>query len=255
MAEYTEEEQSFLDTLDAPETEDIDIESAEEKAEELTERDFEYDPELTGMYGALVSEEDQRDRYQRETAQRVFDAREEARKRREYGLEDPGLFEAATELSGIARGEIESSERRRTREAIETLAASQRGRAQSTTGLRSAARLRGGETAAQAVQAIGGAKLSEATEIEREASQRQLDDLLIQGRLRAENKKLRMEEIAYQREQASKGFWGDVLSGVLGAVGAGIGFLAAGPGGAVAASVLGGAIGSGTGKAAGRTFG
>ena len=255
MAEYSEEEQSFLDTLGTAETTDEDIESAEEKAEELTERDFEYDPELTGMYGSLVSEEDQRDRYQRETAQRVYDARRGARQRREAGLEDEGLFEIATELSGIARGEIESDERRRTRESIEALASGQRGLAQSGTGLRSAARLRGGETAAQATQLIGGAKLSEATELEREAAEDSLRDLLIQGRARAENKKLRMQELAYQRSQASKGFWGDVLSGVLGAVGATVGFFAGGPGGSVAGATLGASIGAGTGKATGRTFG
>ena len=248
MAEYTEEEQSFLDTLPESTLTEEDYESAEEKATELAGRDFQQDE--GGTASTFYSDLDE---YRQAAYQRSLEAREGARQRKEAGLEDPGLFEIATELSGIARGEIESGDRRRTREAIETLAASQRGRAQSTTGLRSAARLRGGETAAQAVQAIGGAKLSEATEIEREAAQRQLDDLLIQGRLRAENKKLRMQEIAYQREQASKGFWGDVLSGVLGAIGGAVGFVATGfnPAGAVAgATILGG-----TGKAAGRTFG
>ena len=222
MAEYTEEEQSFLDTLDQAETTQEDIDSAAEKAGELTERDFDYS-QHAGADGAAPSMGDymyQRQRYQEEAAQRVFDAREGARKRREAGLEDEGLFEIATELSGIARGEIESDERRRTRESIEALASGQRGLAQSGTGLRSAARLRSGETAAQATQLIGGAKLSEATELEREAAEDSLRDLMIQGRARAENKKLRMQEIAYQRSQASKGFWGDVLSGVLGAVGA-----------------------------------
>lgn len=249
MAEYTEEEQSFLDTLDASEGTDRDRESAAEKAGELTERDFQYDPNI-GEGGTY-----QRDRYQRETEQRVYDAREGARQRREAGLEDEGLFEIATELSGIARGEIESDERRRTRESIETLASGQRGLAQSSTGLRSAARLRSGEASAQATQLIGGAKLSEATELEQEAADDSLRDLLIQGRARAENKKLRQQEIAYQRSQASKGFWGDVLSGVLGAVGAVGGFLIAGPGGGVAGAALGASVMGGAGKAAGRTFG
>ena len=248
MAEYTEEEQSFLDTLPESEKTEEDYESAEEKATELAARDFQQDEGGTAstFYHDL-------DQYRQDAYQRTLDAREGARQRREAGLEDEGLFEIATELSGISRGEIESDERRRTRESIETLASGQRGLAQSGTGLRSAARLRSGETAAQATQLIGGAKLSEATELEREAAEDSLRDLLIQGRARAENKKLRMQEIAYQREQASKGFWGDVLSGVLGAVGAVGGFLLTGgnPAGAVAgASILGGA-----GKATGRTFG
>lgn len=247
MAEYSEEEQSFLDTLDQAETTQEDIDSAAEKAGELTERDFQYDPTLG------EGETYQRDRYQREAEERVFAGREGARRRREAGLEDEGLFEIATELSGISSGKIESDERRRTRESIEALASGQRGLAQSGTGLRSAARLRGGETAAQATQLIGGAKLSEATELEREAADDSLRDLLIQGRARAENKKLRMQELAYQRSQASKGFWGDVLSGVLGAVGAVGGFLVTG--GNPAGAVLGASVLGGAGKATGRTFG
>jgi len=246
MAEYTEEEQSFLDTLDSPELTEKDFESANEKATELAARDFQQDED--GTAGTFYHDLDQ---YRQDAYQRTLDAREGARQRKEAGLEDEGLFEIATELSGIARGEIESDERRRTRESIETLASGQRGLAQSSTGLRSAARLRSGEAAAQATQLIGGAKLSEATELEQEAAEDSLRDLLIQGRARAENKKLRQQEIAYQREQASKGFWGDVLSGVLGAVGAVGGFFAGGPGGAVAgASIL-----SGVGKASGRSFG
>jgi len=248
MAEYSEEEQSFLDTLPESEKTEEDFESAEEKATELAARDFQQDEGGTAstFYHDL-------DQYRQDAYQRTLDAREGARQRKEAGLEDEGLFEIATELSGIARGEIESDERRRTRESIETLASGQRGLAQSSTGLRSAARLRRGETAAQATQLIGGAKLSEATELEREAAEDSLRDLLIQGRARAENKKLRMQEIAYQREQASKGFWGDVLSGVLGAVGAGIAFAI--PGAGAAAVALGASVMGGAGKAAGRTFG
>lgn len=250
MAEYTEEEQSFLDTLDSPELTEKDYESAEEKATELAARDFQQDE--GGTAGTFYSDLSD---YTKSAYERTLDAREGARQRQAAGLEDEGLFEIATELSGIARGEIESDERRRTRESIETLASGQRGLAQSSTGLRSAARLRSGEAAAQATQLIGGAKLSEATELEREAADDSLRDLLIQGRARAENKKLRMQELAYQRSQASKGFWGDVLSGVLGAVGAVGGFLIAGPGGGVAGATLGASVMGGAGKAAGRTFG
>lgn len=252
MAEYSEEEQSFLDTLDQAEVTQEDIDSAERKAGELTKRDFDYS-ESAGVNPSVSDYMYQREKYREETEDRVFAEREGARRRREAGLEDEGLFDIATELSGIARGEIESDERRRTRESIEALASGQRGLAQSGTGLRSAARLRSGETAAQATQLIGGAKLSEATELEREAADDSLRDLLIQGRARAENKKLRMQELAYQRSQASKGFWGDVLSGVLGAVGAVGGFLVTG--GNPAGAVLGASVLGGAGKATGRTFG
>tara|TARA_R110001583_G_scaffold7573_1_gene37422 strand:- start:7216 stop:7854 length:639 start_codon:yes stop_codon:yes gene_type:complete len=212
MEEYSEEEQSFLDSLGWDNASDPLVED-----------------------GNVVEEDN------------------ETRIRKGSGLEDEGLFEVATELYGVSSGEVESADRKRTRESLEAMAAGQRGRGQSGTGLRSAASLRGGETAAQAVQAIGGAKLSEATELEREASSGQLRDLLIQGRSRAENKQLRMQEIAFQREQANKGFWGDILSGVLGAVGGAVGFVASGfnPAGAVA----GFTVGSAGGKAAGRTFG
>jgi len=249
MAEYTDEQKSFLDTVDEAEVTQKDIDSARKKAGELTSRDFEYDP-TTG-----VGEGKQLEDYYEATYQRNIDAGETERKRREAGLEDDDVFDIATELHGISTGEVESADRRRTRESLEAMASGQRGLAQSGTGLRSAARLRGGEAAAQGVQAIGGAILSEESELEREATSGQLRDLMIQGRARAENKKLQMEALAFQRDQASKGMWGDILSGVLGAVGAVAGFLIAGPGGGVAGATLGGAIGGGTGKAAGRTFG
>ena len=143
MAEYTEEEQSFLDTLDQAETTQEDIDSAAEKAGELTERDFDYS-ESAGVNPSMSDFMYQREKYREEAEERVFEGREGARKRREAGLEDEGLFEIATELSGVARGEIESEDRRRTRESIEALASGQRGLAQSGTGLRSAARLRSG---------------------------------------------------------------------------------------------------------------
>tara|TARA_R110000824_G_scaffold88594_1_gene217786 strand:- start:4272 stop:5033 length:762 start_codon:yes stop_codon:yes gene_type:complete len=251
----TEAEQSFLDTLPTSEVTEEDEESAQKKADELTERDFEYDSELIGMYGLSVSEDTQRERYQQETYDRTLAARENARRRREAGLEDDGMFEIASEMSGVASGEVESADRRRTRESLEAMASGQRGRGQSGTGLRSAARLRGGEANAQAIGLIGGEKLSEASEIERGAAKGQLRDFMIQGRTRAENKELRMQEIAFQRDQANKGFWGDVLSGVLGAVGGAVGFFAAGPGGAAAGAAAGASILGGVGKATGRTFG
>ena len=244
----TDAEQSFLDTLPESEVTQEDIDSAEKKATELAAKDFQQ--EGGGFDSTFYHELDQ---YRQGAYDRTMAAREGVRQRREAGLEDEGIFEIATQLSGVASGEIESADRRRTRESLEAMASGQRGRGQSGTGLRSAARLRGGETNAQAIGLIGGEKLSEASEIEREAASGQLRDLLIQGRTRAENKELRMQEIAFQRDQANKGFWGDVLSGVLGAIGGAVGFVASGfnPAGAVAgATILGGA-----GKAAGRTFG
>tara|TARA_R110000744_G_scaffold98714_2_gene190917 strand:+ start:12796 stop:13449 length:654 start_codon:yes stop_codon:yes gene_type:complete len=217
MAEYSEEERSFLDSMPNSYT----SRAQDEDGNNLTKEEDNYD----------------------------------SRQRRGAGLEDDGVFEIATELHGVSSGEIESVDRRRTRESLEAMASGQRGRGQSGTGLRSAARLRGGETNAQAVELIGGQKLSESSEMERGAAKGQLRDLMIQGRTRAENKELRMQEIAFQREQANKGFWGDVLSGVLGAVGGAVGFFAAGPGGAAAGAAAGASILGGVGKATGRTFG
>mgnify|MGYP003140773717 CR=1 FL=1 len=79
----------------------------------------------------------------------------------------------------------------------------------------------------------------------------QLEQLLIQGQQRAEDRAFAMQQLAFQQEQASGSLWSNVLGGILGAVGGTIGFFAGGPAGAAA----GATIGSGGGKAFGSYIG
>ena len=82
-----------------------------------------------------------------------------------------------------------------------------------------------------------------------------LEKLLIAGEQRAEDKALAMENIAWQQEQANKSMWSNVLSGILGAVGAGVGFFATGGASTavqIAATGLGASVGSSSGDAAGQ---
>ena len=81
-----------------------------------------------------------------------------------------------------------------------------------------------------------------------------LEELLITGQQQAENKALAMENIAWQREQADKSMWSNVLGGIFAAIGTGVGFMAtAGASTAVqvAAMGLGASVGRGGGETAG----
>ena len=190
-------------------------------------------------------------------------AREHAEKmgyaaRREHGLEDPRMFELAQELYGISTGQQESSGRRAARRSLEQLAGGQRGAAAAGSGFRAGARTMAGERAAQTVETVGGSELSERSAAEREATKNQLDELLMQGKARAETKKLQLQQIAFQQEQADSSMWGDVLGGILGAVGVVVGgvlTMGAGPAAVAAGIGAGASISSGLGKAGGRWAG
>ena len=72
-----------------------------------------------------------------------------------------------------------------------------------------------------------------------------LEQLLITGQERSEDRKLAMQRLQTQQELASGNLWSNILSGVLGAVGTVVGTLAGGPVG----GAIGGAVGSSAGSA------
>ena len=238
------EEESLLDTLagDAEVT-DEDRESAREKAEELytdEERDAHSGP-LAGGF---------RETELRQDAERHLAAREDARRRRGVGLEDDRLFGHAEELYDISTGKKKSKGQVRAEEALQILTGAQRGVARGGTGFGAAARLRGGERSAQRAEVVGGAKIAEAAEIQRDASKAQLEDLLIQGKQRAENKALQMANLKLQQEQAEGSIFSDILGGIFGAIGGVVGFIGSGfnPVGAAAGASVGGSVGKGAGQ-------
>ena len=237
------EEESLLVTLagDAEIT-DEDRASAREKAEELY-TDEEYDAHSGPLRGAFREEELQAD------AARHLRSREDARRRRGVGLEDDRLFEHAEELYDISTGKKKAKGQVRAEEALQILTGAQRGVARGGTGFGAAARLRGGERSAQRAEVVGGAKIAEAAEIQRETSKAQLDDLLIQGKQRAENKALQMANLKFQQEQAEGSIFSDILGGIFGAIGGVVGFIGSGfnPAGAIVGAGVGSAVGEGAG--------
>ena len=240
MAEESDED--LLGTLagDAEVT-DEDRESAREKAEELyTDEEGRH----SGPLGGALREQE----LQADTARHLA-AREDARRRRGVGLEDDRLFEHAEELYDISTGKRKSKGQIRAEEALQILTGAQRGVARGGTGFGAAARLRGGERGAQRSEVVGGAKIAESAELQRDVSKAQLDELLIQGKQRAENKALQMANLKFQQEQAEGNLFSDILGGIFGAIGGVVGFIGSGfnPAGAIVGAGVGSAVGEGAG--------
>ena len=101
--------------------------------------------------------------------------------------------------------------------------------------------LRAASGAAQASETEGESAIADASRQARLEAGAQLEQLLIQGQQRAEDRAFAMQQLAFQQEQASGSLWSNVLGGILGAVGGTIGFVASGfnPAGATAGATIG----------------
>ena len=120
--------------------------------------------------------------------------------------------------------------------------------AASKTGFDVAQSLQTGERAAQRSEAEGEAQIGAAAELAQQQAGASLEQLLIAGEQRAEDKAFAMAQLQQQRESAEEGMWGNVLGGILGAVGGIVGGIVGGPAGAAAGATGGQAIGQGAGR-------
>ena len=229
-------------------------------------------PELEGLLGTLSDNPNSEDR--RQASDVVMDARDEAgelesgtlnwadandqdfsdeldkdtiaRRRRDYGLEGDEAFAFANRLYGIGEGDKTQGQIDSEKE-LAVLAQAQRGRALGYGGFDASAVLQRAGSSAQQTALTGEAAISKSARQAQLAAKDQLEQLLISGEQRAENKAFALQQLAFQQEQASGSLWSNVLGGVLGAIGAVVGSFA-GPGGSIAGATAGKALGSGTGR-------
>ena len=187
------------------------------------------------------------DYYRRKTQERAAElGRGSARER--SGLEGDKLFDYASRLAETAEGQRKTEGQVRAERALELLTGAQRGVAASKTGFDVAQSLQTGERAAQRSEAEGEAQIGAAAELAQQQAGASLEQLLIAGEQRAEDKAFAMAQLQQQRESAEEGMWGNVLGGILGAVGGIVGGIVGGPAGAAAGATGGQAIGQGAGR-------
>ena len=167
--------------------------------------------------------------------------------RTQYGLEGDKLFEYATRLSDVAEGREKPEGQIRSERALEILTGAQRGRARSQAGFDTATALRQGSRAAQQSEAVGEEQIGAAAQLAQEQAGASLEQLLLAGEQRAEDKAFAMAQIQQQADAAEGAMFGNVLSGILGAIG-GIAGSFGGPGGAAAGAAAGQALGQGLGR-------
>lgn len=174
--------------------------------------------------------------------------------RRKYGLEGDKMFDYASRLADTAAGKRKTAGQIEAERQLKILSGAQRGfgAAQSRGSFEAADLLRAASGAAQASETEGESAIADASRQARLEAGAQLEQLLIQGQQRAEDRAFAMQQLAFQQEQASGSLWSNVLGGILGAVGGTIGFFA---GGGPAGAAAGATIGSGGGKALGSYIG
>lgn len=172
---------------------------------------------------------------------------QEATRRKKYGLEGDKLFDYASRVADIAAGKRKTEGQVRAERALQILTGAQRGVAASKTGFDTAQSLRAGERAAQRSEAEGEAEIGAAATLAQEQYGASLEQLLIAGEQRAEDKKFAMAQIQMQAEAAEGAMFGNVLGGILAAVGA-IAGASGGPAGMAAGAQGGQAIGQGIGR-------
>jgi|TARA_R100000084_G_C4650333_1_gene149279 hypothetical protein len=183
-------------------------------------------------------------------------AKEAARERigrEKYGLTGDKIYDYATKLSEIAEGQRKTEGQIEAEKQLEILSKAQRGRAMGLGGFNTAELLQGAGRSAQQAELGGETAIAQVARQSQLAAEDQLEQLLIAGEQRAEDRAFAMQQLAFQQEQASGSLWSNVLGGVLGAVGAVVGAVV--PGGGAAGALVGSAIGSATGKGAGRYLG
>lgn len=174
--------------------------------------------------------------------------------RRAYGLEGDKMFDYASRLADTAAGKRKTAGQIEAERQLKILSGAQRGfgAAQSRGSFEAADLLRAAGGAAQASETEGESAIADASRQAQLEAGSQLEQLLIQGQQRAEDRAFAMQQLAFQQEQASGSLWSNVLGGILGAVGGTIGFFA---GGGPAGAAAGAAIGTSGGKAFGSYVG
>ena len=174
--------------------------------------------------------------------------------REKYNLTGDKIYARAQELEAIASGKQKTQGQLDVEQKLKLLTQGQRGQAASYGGFDAARALENAARGAQQTELTGDALIDEMATKARRSAKENLEELLIAGEQQAENKALAMENIAWQREQADKSMWSNVLGGIFAAIGTGVGFMAtAGASTAVqvAAMGLGAGVGRGGGEAAG----
>ena len=172
---------------------------------------------------------------------------QEATRRKKYGLEGDKLFDYASRVADTAAGKRKTEGQVRAERALQILTGAQRGVAASKTGFDTAQSLRAGERAAQRSEAEGEAQIGAAAELAQQQYGASLEQRLIAGEQRAEDKAFAMAQIQQQAEAAEDAMFGNVLGGILAAVGTIVG-APGGPAGMAAGAQGGQAIGQGIGR-------
>ena len=172
---------------------------------------------------------------------------QEATRRKKYGLEGDKLFDYASRVADTAAGKRKTEGQVRAERALQILTGAQRGVAASKTGFDTAQSLRAGERAAQRSEAEGEAQIGAAAQLAQQQAGASLEQLLIAGEQRAEDKKFAMAQIQMQREAAEGDMWGNVLGGILAVAGTIVG-APGGPTGMAAGATGGQAFGQGAGR-------
>ena len=229
---------------------DIDLEGAEPTQEEYDEA-FGHE-----AYGHLALRSPENYALALEASENNREKDLEARKaaaRRASGLTGDRTFEYAQRLKDIAEGRRKTEGQIEAEKELDILTKAQRGRAMGYGGFNTAELLQKAGRSAQQAELGGESAIAAAAKQASMAADDQLEQLLIAGEQRAEDRAFNMQQLAFQEEQASGALWSNVLGGILGAVGAVVG--AAVPGGGVAGAVLGGSIGSSLGSGTGRYLG
>jgi len=175
---------------------------------------------------------------------------QEMARRRAYGLENEEMYEYANKLAEIAEGKRKTAGQIEAEKNLAVMASGQRGagRSRGRGSFDVAEALRLGGMSAQGVESEGGAMIGAAARDAQMGAAANLEQLLISGQERAKDKQLQMERLRYQQEQASGTVWSNILSGVLGAIGA-VG------GSFIGQPVAGGMLGAGAGKGFGKFIG
>jgi len=226
---------------------DIDVEGATPTQEEYEDA---YGDESYGHL-ALRTPEDYADYLEDEPTGFGVEKDLEARKaaaRRASGLTGDRAFEYAQRLKDISEGKRKTEGQISAEKELAILSKAQRGKAMGYGGFNSAELLQKAGRSAQQAELGGESAINKAAEQAATAADDQLEQLLISGEQRAEDKAFALQQLAFQQEQASSSLWSNVLGGVLGAIGAVVGASYGGPGGAIAGATAGKAMGSGAGR-------
>ena len=199
-----------------------------------------------------------------EAARRYREAREywesgQSEAARERMLERVGLregtklYEHAERLADIAAGKRKTAGQIEAEKELAVLARAQRGQAMGYGGFNAAEIMQRAGRSAQEIEIGGESAIAKTARKASQAAKDQLEQLLIAGEQRAEDRALAMQQLAFQQEQASGALWSNVLGGVLGAIGAVVGSVV--PGASAATATIGAAVGSSLGGGAGRYMG